>query len=223
MLLGVLTPSSGTVNYFGEDLQDNREAILEKVNFSSTYTNLPWDLTVKENLTYISYLYSIQNRSERVKRIVHIFKLEELLEKQLRDLSAGQITRVNLAKALLNFPKVLCTGAHRHDVLGFRHLVVEAHDHRDHFLRHRSRDDHQIALARAGAHHFHTEARQVVAARRRADHFNGAASQAEHHRPDRAASSPVVNFIYRGDDDVRFLIRQAPASWGLASLAWDQS
>ncbi len=107
MLLGVLTPTSGTVSYFGKDLQDNRDSILEEVNFSSTYTNLPWDLTVKENLTYISYLYAIQNRSERVKRIVQIFKLEEVLEKQLRDLSAGQITRVNLAKALLNFPKVL--------------------------------------------------------------------------------------------------------------------
>lgn len=107
MLLGVLLPSSGTVSYFGKDLQDNRELILEEVNFSSTYTNLPWDLTVRENLTYISYLYAIQNRSERVKRIVHIFKLEELLEKQLRDLSAGQVTRVNLAKALLNFPRVL--------------------------------------------------------------------------------------------------------------------
>jgi ABC-2 type transport system ATP-binding protein len=107
MLLGVLTPNSGSIHYFGKDLQKHRETVLEKVNFSSTYTNLPWDLTVSENLTYISYLYSIQNRKERVGKIAHIFRLEDVLNKQVRDLSAGQITRVNLAKALLNYPKVL--------------------------------------------------------------------------------------------------------------------
>src|SRR4030066_1977814 len=62
MLLGVLTPTSGEVIYFGKNLEDQREVILEQVNFSSAYTNLPWRLTVKENLTYISYLYDIKNR-----------------------------------------------------------------------------------------------------------------------------------------------------------------
>ncbi|QQG44748.1 MAG: ABC transporter ATP-binding protein [Candidatus Roizmanbacteria bacterium] len=107
MLLGVLRPSSGTINYFGKDLQNNREEILEEVNFSSAYTNLPWNLTVKENLTYISYLYDIKNRVERIKRIVEVFRLYEIFNKQIRSLSAGQITRVNLAKAFINFPKVL--------------------------------------------------------------------------------------------------------------------
>src|SRR3989338_3604438 len=62
MLLGVLTPTSGEVIYFTKNLEDQREVILEQVNFSSAYTNLPWDLTVKENLTFISYLYDINNR-----------------------------------------------------------------------------------------------------------------------------------------------------------------
>jgi len=56
MLLGVLTPTQGEVKYFGKNLIDNKEEILEKVNFSSTYTQLPWLLTVEENLKFVSYL-----------------------------------------------------------------------------------------------------------------------------------------------------------------------
>lgn len=107
MLLGVLTPTSGTISYFGHNLQTHRTKILELVNFSSTYTNLPWVLTVAECLKFVSYLYAIPNRKQRIEKIVEIFQLQTLLKKQISKLSAGQKTRVNLAKALLNYPKVL--------------------------------------------------------------------------------------------------------------------
>jgi len=107
MLLGVLTPTFGKISYFGKEFSLSREEILERVNFSSTYTNLPWELTVKENLFYLSYLYQIKNRKERIEKIVKIFRLEKLLNQQLQQLSSGQLTRVNLAKALINFPKIL--------------------------------------------------------------------------------------------------------------------
>ncbi len=107
MLLGIMTPSKGEVVYFGKNIQKNREYVLERINFSSTYTNLPWLLTVKENLHYFSYLYDIKNRKERIERIVEIFRLGDLLKKEIHQLSAGQQTRVNLAKAFINFPKVL--------------------------------------------------------------------------------------------------------------------
>ncbi len=107
MLLGVLTPTSGTIQYFGKDLHTNREEILEHVNFSSTYTNLPWVMTVKECLTFISYLYDIPHRKQRIEKITNIFQIDSLLNKQMSELSAGQKTRVNLAKSLLNYPRVL--------------------------------------------------------------------------------------------------------------------
>lgn len=107
MLLGVLTPTSGDVQYFGKSLSKHREEILEQVNFSSTYTNLPWDLTVEECLVFMSYLYKIANRKDRVKKISQLFDLKEIFHKQMHALSAGQLTRVNLAKSFINFPKVL--------------------------------------------------------------------------------------------------------------------
>lgn len=107
MLLGVLTPTSGSIHYFGKELKKHRGEILEQVNFSSTYTNLMWWLTVRENLHYLSYLYDISDRKERLEKIISIFRLEDIITLEIEQLSAGQLTRVNLAKAFLNFPKVL--------------------------------------------------------------------------------------------------------------------
>lgn len=107
MLLGVLTPSDGTIKYFGKNLFSHKEIILDQVNFSTTYTNLPWVLSVRENLTFVSYLYEIKDRKQRVNDVIALFKLETLINKKMSELSAGQKTRVNLAKAFINKPKVL--------------------------------------------------------------------------------------------------------------------
>ncbi len=107
MLLGILTPTKGEISYFGKNFQKNREEILEQVNFSSTYVSLPWRLTVRESLTFLSYLYTIVDRKNRLKKIKEIFRLEEFWNKEIGDLSAGQQTRVNLAKAFINYPRIL--------------------------------------------------------------------------------------------------------------------
>ncbi len=107
MLLGVLKPTSGQVVYFGKDLSKHKEEITEKINFSSTYISLPRRLTVAENLYFISHLYSIKNRKERIQKIKKMFRLDEIWKSQVFSLSAGQSTRLNLAKAWINFPEVL--------------------------------------------------------------------------------------------------------------------
>ena len=107
MLLGVLEPTSGQIRYFDKPFGPDREEILEQVNFSSSYTHLPWNLTVEENLRFMSYLYAIPDRPAAINKIVGLFRLRELLGQPLVELSAGQLTRVNLAKAFLNYPRVL--------------------------------------------------------------------------------------------------------------------
>ncbi|MFA6389818.1 MAG: ABC transporter ATP-binding protein, partial [Patescibacteria group bacterium] len=77
MLLGVLNPTGGQVMYFGKDLGKHREEILEEVNFSSTYTNMPWELTVRENLAWASYLYKIKDRKKRIEEMIDIFRLRK--------------------------------------------------------------------------------------------------------------------------------------------------
>jgi ABC-2 type transport system ATP-binding protein len=107
MLLGTLTPTTGEIVYFGKNFSSAREEIMERVNFSSTYSNLPGDLTVKEVLTYTSYFYNITDRKKRVVEIRDLFRLDDLFSQQIHELSAGELTRVNLAKAFINFPKIL--------------------------------------------------------------------------------------------------------------------
>ena len=107
MLLGVLTPTSGNINYFGLDFAKNREEILYKVNFCSSYIRLPWRMTVFENLDVIGRLYEVKNRKERIDKLLSVFEMTEYKHSMISALSAGQIMRVILAKAFLNYPRVL--------------------------------------------------------------------------------------------------------------------
>ncbi|MEE9543504.1 MAG: ABC transporter ATP-binding protein, partial [Thermodesulfobacteriota bacterium] len=107
MLLGLTTPTAGKVSLFGLDMKNNREEILQRVNFSSSYVSLPYSLTVYENLQVFAMLYGIKDRKPKIMDLLSIFEIEELTNKPVRRLSSGQITRVCLAKSLLNDPEVL--------------------------------------------------------------------------------------------------------------------
>ncbi|PIS17995.1 ABC transporter, partial [Candidatus Collierbacteria bacterium CG09_land_8_20_14_0_10_46_12] len=92
MLLGILTPTSGEINIFGQDLRTHKSQILEHMNFSSTYVDLPWRLTVKENLIWSAYLYNIPDRRKRLNQIRDLFRLEKQWNQPVASLSAGQKT-----------------------------------------------------------------------------------------------------------------------------------
>ncbi|MBI3393030.1 MAG: ABC transporter ATP-binding protein [Nitrospirae bacterium] len=106
-LLGTLTPTSGQVRFFGLDFAGNRESILARVNFSSTYVSLPYSLTVRENLGIFARLYGAAEPGKRVQDVLDRLDLADLAERYTSHLSSGQMTRVCLAKALINDPEVL--------------------------------------------------------------------------------------------------------------------
>ena len=107
MLLGLIAPTSGTISMFGMDLETHREAILQRVNFSSTYMSMPQSLTVEENLWVIARLYGLSEVRRKIDDIVKKFEMGEFRHKVTRKLSSGQMTRMTLAKALLTEPKIL--------------------------------------------------------------------------------------------------------------------
>lgn len=107
MLLGLLLPSSGRIEIFGKDFISNRYPALSRMNFSSPYVDLPQRLTVRENLLVYAKLYGLSQPSVSVNNMLQTFQLEEFSDRRLRKLSAGQKTRVSLAKALINKPELL--------------------------------------------------------------------------------------------------------------------
>jgi ABC-2 type transport system ATP-binding protein len=107
MLLGLTTPTSGSIEAFGMDLQKHRIAILQRTNFSSAYTALPGNLRVWQNLLVFAKLYSVKNANKKIDELLELFEISELRKRVTGQLSAGESTRVNLCKALLNDPELL--------------------------------------------------------------------------------------------------------------------
>ena len=107
MMLGLLKPTSGEVRVLGADMVRHRYKVLHRINFSSPYVDLPHRLTVRENLIVYAHLYGLSRPKARIRRLIEGLSLEELERRRIGSLSAGQKTRVALAKALLNEPEVL--------------------------------------------------------------------------------------------------------------------
>jgi len=107
ILLGLLLPTSGSVTVFGEDMLRHRYRALPRMNFSSPYVDLPRRLSVAENLTVYAHLYGLDRVRERIAGVARDMEISSLLDRPTGNLSAGQKTRVALAKALLNEPRLL--------------------------------------------------------------------------------------------------------------------
>lgn len=107
MLLDLITPTSGDIIMLGKHMRDSREAILAQVNFSSPYVALPNNLKVRENLYTFARLYGVRDIRAKIDELADFFDIRALLDRKTATLSTGQLTRLNLTKALLNDPKLL--------------------------------------------------------------------------------------------------------------------
>lgn len=109
MLLGVTTPTAGTITYFGKDFSEHRSEILEQVNFASTYIKMPWRLSVLENLRVYARLYGVTETQflKRSEKFLSFFGVWNQRYKTMNNLSAGQVTRVMLAKAFIPHPRIV--------------------------------------------------------------------------------------------------------------------
>jgi ABC-2 type transport system ATP-binding protein len=107
MLLGLMVPTEGEIRVLGEDMRRHRYRVLGRMNYASPYTDLPQRLTVRENLMVYGRLYGVRSLPERIRVLARELDLEGHMRRPYSTLSAGQRTRVALAKALLNEPEVL--------------------------------------------------------------------------------------------------------------------
>ena len=106
-ILGLIEKDGGQIKIFGKEFSQHRSQILQDVNFASNETQLPWNLTVYENLLVYAHLYSINNVRKRITELLDVFEISNLKKNMVRDLSTGQRARLSLVKAFLNRPKLL--------------------------------------------------------------------------------------------------------------------
>ena len=106
-LMGLITPTSGTIRVFDKDLQTNRVEILQRMNFASAYQFLPYNLKVWENLHVFGEIYRVENGKRKAAELLDMFELTHLKNKMTGALSSGEQTRLNLCKALLSDPELL--------------------------------------------------------------------------------------------------------------------
>ena len=91
----------------GQNIENNRTNILEKMNFISPYIELPKKLTVEENLLVYGRLYGIKDLKKKVLELLDKLNLTQLRKRKTGELSSGQKNRVSLAKGLINDPEIL--------------------------------------------------------------------------------------------------------------------
>jgi ABC-2 type transport system ATP-binding protein len=107
MILGLIIPTSGTARVLGAEMPRQRYRVLHRVNFESPYVDMPARLTTRQNLTVFAMLYGVEDAAARIAALAEELDLVELLDRPTGKLSAGQKTRVSLAKALVNRPEIL--------------------------------------------------------------------------------------------------------------------
>jgi len=107
MIMGLTTPTRGAVRVFGAEMAHERQKVLHRINFESPYADLPHRLTVRQNLSVFGKLYGVAGLKQRIDELAAALDLRDFLDRRTGQLSAGQKTRVALAKALINQPDLL--------------------------------------------------------------------------------------------------------------------
>ncbi|MGJ4993131.1 ABC transporter ATP-binding protein [Bradyrhizobium sp. HKCCYLS3077] len=107
MIMGLVQPTSGTVEVLGHTMPGEAASVLGRMNFESPYVDMPMRLTVRQNLTIFGRLYAVDHLKERIAELAAQLDLTDFIDRANGKLSAGQKTRVALAKALINDPELL--------------------------------------------------------------------------------------------------------------------
>jgi ABC-2 type transport system ATP-binding protein len=107
MIMGLIMPTAGRVTVLGAEMPRERYRVLHRMNFESPYVEMPMRLTIRQNLTVFGMLYGVSDLAHRIQQLGEALELTELLDRPTGKLSAGQKTRVSLAKSLINSPQLL--------------------------------------------------------------------------------------------------------------------
>jgi ABC-2 type transport system ATP-binding protein len=100
---------AGHISIFGHDISDAPGEALRLMGVVFQPRTLDLDLSVKQNLLYHAALHGIGGREARARsdEVLSRIGLADRAANKVRDLSGGQMRRVEIARALLHRPRLL--------------------------------------------------------------------------------------------------------------------
>lgn len=107
MVLGILERTSGSIKILGKEVKNHRSEIAKRMNFAAVYAHLPANLSVYENLHIFGLLYEVKDLKNKIKSLMKEFGLEKFANVKSGLLSSGESSRLSLAKAWLNDPRLM--------------------------------------------------------------------------------------------------------------------
>lgn len=110
MLAGILHPTSGSISICGISPHQDRKAVVKKLGVVfGQRTQLYWDVRLGESFELLKRIYRIDNETYRknMDMLNDVLKINELVDKPVRQLSLGQRMRGDLAAAMLHSPEIL--------------------------------------------------------------------------------------------------------------------
>ena len=106
MLLGLVKPTSGTIEIMGKPFNEkNRCDILASVGSLIESPSYYGHLTGRENMEIIRRLLDLPKKN--IEEAVHIVRMENQMEKKVKNYSLGMKQRLGIAMALARLPKLL--------------------------------------------------------------------------------------------------------------------
>ena len=107
MLLGLIQPSSGSVQIDGKDPQDQAIELKKQIGYLAENNPLYPEMYVREFLEFIANIHQVENTAVRIQEVIEWVGLQKEAHKKIQELSKGYQQRVGIALAILHDPKIL--------------------------------------------------------------------------------------------------------------------